>query len=357
MSEKNFDQARFEALQAKVVGDVAGAIGVLMGYIGDQSGVYRVLEKAGPCTHEELSDKAGIDSRYLREWLSANSAAGYVDYNAANDTFSLSPEQAALFAHEGEVTCMQGSFEATVAQIAGYDTAVDVFRTGRGRPWDEHLSCFFCGGDRFFRPEYMANLLDSWIPALDGVEAKLKSGARVADIGCGQGTASILMAKDFPNSTFFGIDLHAPSLEEAKAKADQAGVQNIEFQLATAKQYSEVDLDLVCVFDALHDMGDPVGAAAHIKQSLKPDGTLMLVEALAPDSLRAGSDLSTAISYAFSTVVCVPCSRSQEVGLALGSQAGERRLTDVLKEAGFDKVVRAAETAANMVLEARAGHA
>lgn len=355
MNEQGFDQARFESLQAKLIGDVAGAIGILMAYIGDQTGVYRVLEESGPCTHEELSQKAGIDSRYLREWLSANSAAGYVDYNATNDTFSLSPEQASLLSHEGEATCMQGSVESIVSQIAGYDTAVDVFKTGRGRPWDEHLSCFFCGGDRFFRPVYMANLVDNWIPALDGVEARLKSGAKVADVGCGHGTTTILMAQSYPNSTIYGIDLHAPSIAEAKARAEKAGVRNVEFQLAGAKEYSEVDFDLACVFDALHDMGDPVGAAAHIRQSLKPAGTLMLVENLAPDTLAEGTDLTSAISYAFSTVVCVPCSRAQEVGLALGSQAGEKRLTDVLNHAGFDKVHRAAETASAMVLEARVG--
>ncbi|MCH8862017.1 MAG: methyltransferase domain-containing protein [Proteobacteria bacterium] len=354
MSNHDFDQAKFEELQGKVMGDVGGAIGVLMSYIGDQAGVYRVLEEVGPCSHEELSAKAGIDARYLREWLSSNAAAGYIDYDAANDTFSLSPEQAALFAHEGEPTCMQGFFESIVSQYASYETAVDVFKTGKGRPWSDHLPCCFCGTDRFFRPGYAANLVESWIPALEGVEAKLEAGAKVADIACGHGSSTILLAERYPNSTIHGFDFHPPSIEEAKDKAEKAGVRNVEFQVVSAKEFPGNDFDLACIFDALHDMGDPVGAAAHIKASLKSDGTFMLVEPLAADSLGENLNLLAAIFYGFSTTICVPTSRSQEVGLALGAQAGEKRLTEVLNEAGFGNVRRAAETPTNMVLEARA---
>ncbi len=354
VSEQSFDEAKFAELQGKVMGDIGGAVGVLMAYIGDQAGVYKALEKAGPCTHKTLSEKSGIDPRYLREWLSSNAASGYVGYDAADDTFSLSPEQAALFAHEGEPTCMQGFFETIVAQYAGYETAVDVFKTGKGRPWSDHLPCCFCGTDRFFRPGYAANLVENWIPALDGVEAKLKSGAKVADVGCGHGSSTILMAQAYPKSTIHGIDFHGPSIDEARSKAKRAGVRNVEFHVSSAKEFSGSDFDFACIFDALHDMGDPVGAAAHIKEVLKPDGTFMVVEPAAADSLGENLNVLAAIFYGFSTTICVPTSRSQEVGLALGAQAGEKQLTEVLNQAGFSAVRRATETPTNMVLEARA---
>ena len=285
MSTQEFDQEKFDELQGKVFADVGGAMAVLISYVGDQAGAYKALENAGPCTATKLAEKSGIDARYLLEWLSANAAAGYVGYDAASETFSLSPEQSALFAHEGAPTCMQGFFESIVSQYAGHETAVDVFKTGRGRPWSEHQSCCFCGTDRFFRPGYAFNLVDHWIPALDGVEAKLKTGAKVADIGCGFGSSAIIIAQNFPNSTVIGYDFHAPSIKAAKAKAKEAGVANIEFHVATAKDYQETGFDFICVFDALHDMGDPVGAASHIKNSLKPDGTFMVVEPAAGDTL------------------------------------------------------------------------
>jgi ubiquinone/menaquinone biosynthesis C-methylase UbiE len=354
MNTQAFDETKFEELQGKVMGDVAGAIGLLMAYIGDQAGVYSVLEKAGPCTCEELAEKSGINARYLREWLSSNAASGYVTYNASDDTFSLSPEQAAIFAHEGEPTCMQGFFQCVVAQYEANEKAVDVFKTGKPRPWSEQTPCCFCGTDRFFRPGYAANLVSSWIPALDGVEAKLKAGARVADIGCGLGSSTILMAESYPNSTIIGIDFHGPSIEEARAKAEKAGLKNIEFHQTAAKEFDQKDFDFACIFDALHDMGDPIGAAAHIKKSLKPDGTFMVVEPMASDNLEDNLHLLGAIFYGFSTTICVPTSRSQEVGLALGAQAGQKRISDVLTEAGFSNVHRATETPTNMVLEARA---
>ncbi len=348
------DQEKFEELQGKVMEDVAGAIGVLMSYIGDQSGVYRALEEAGPCSYKDLSERAGVDARYLREWLSSNAAAGYVNYDAGSDSFSLSPEQAAIFAHDGEPTCMQGFFEAVVAQFATYETAVDVFKSGKGRPWSDHLPCCFCGTDRFFRPGYIANLVENWIPALDGVEAKLKAGAKVADIGCGHGSSTILLAESYPKSTVYGFDFHAPSIKKAKAKAEKAGIKNVEFEVVSAKEFPGSGYDLACIFDALHDMGDPVGAATHIKESLNPDGTFMVVEPLAADDLEGNLNLLGSIFYGFSTTVCVPTSRAQEVGLGLGSQAGEKRLTEVLNQGGFNQVRRATETPTNMVLEARA---
>jgi 2-polyprenyl-3-methyl-5-hydroxy-6-metoxy-1,4-benzoquinol methylase len=352
MNTATFDTDKFEQLQGKVMGDVGGAIGVFMAFLGDQAGVYQVLEKQGPCSHGELASATGLSERYLREWLSANAAFGYVDYNAENDTFSLSPEQAALFAHEGETTCMQGFFQAVVAQYETQETAVDVFKTGRGRPWGEHSACCFCGTDRFFRPGYAANLVDSWIPALNGVDATLRSGGKIADVGCGHGSSSILMAESYPNSSVRGFDFHPPSVETASAKATAGNLPNVEFQVGSADEFPGDDYDLICIFDALHDMGDPVGVARHIRESLKPGGTFMLVEPLAGDSLEENLNLLSGIFYGFSTTICVPTSKAQDVGLALGAQAGQARLTEVLMEAGFSQVRRATETPTNMVLEA-----
>jgi len=354
MTIQEFSQEKFDELQGKVFADVGGAMAVLISYLGDQAGVYKALEDAGPCTARMLAEKSGIDARYLLEWLSANAASGYVGYDAENETFSLSPEQAALFTHEGEPTCMHGFFESIVSQYAGYETAVDVFKTGRGRPWSEHQSCCFCGTDRFFKPGYALNLVGHWIPALDGVEAKLKAGAKVADIGCGFGSSAILIAESFPNSSVIGYDFHEPSIKAAKAKAKKAGLTNVEFHVASATEYPGTDFDFACVFDALHDMGDPVGAANHIKQSLKPDGTFMVVEPIAGDQLSDNLHLLGGIFYGYSTLMCVPASKAQDVGMALGAQAGEKRLTEVLNVAGFSNVKRATETPINMILEARA---
>jgi len=346
------DEAELEALAGKVVGDVAGAMGVLLAYIGDQTGVYVALEEAGPCSAEKLASKLGMNAKYIHEWLASNAANGYVTYHPEGGQYSLTPEQAIVFAREGNPNFLQGFFQSVVAQYETHEKAVDTFRTGRGRPWGDHSSCTFCGTDRFFRPGYEANLLENWIPALVGVEEKLRRGAKVADIACGHGSSTILMAKAFPSSTFFGFDFHQPSIEQARKQASAAGVSNVEFHVASAKAFPGGDYDLACIFDALHDMGDPVGAAAFIRGTLKPSGTFMMVEPLAGDSVGDNLHPLGACYYAFSTVLCTPTSLAQEVGLGLGTQAGEKRLTEVLNEAGFPVVRRAAETATNMVLEA-----
>lgn len=352
MAMRSIDETKLMELQGKVVGDVAGAMGLLMAYIGDQAGVYAQLERLGPCRSDELAQQLGLSPRYLHEWLCANAAFNYVSYDPNSSQFSLSPEQAALFAHDGEVTCMQGFFQSVVSQFESHEAAVEVFKTGNGRPWSEQTPCCFCGTDRFFRPGYDANLVSQWIPALTGVEPKLKAGARVADVGCGHGSSTILMAQAYPKSTIVGIDFHGPSIATAKEKAAAAGINNVEFHQCSAKEFAQTGFDLVCIFDALHDMGDPVGAAKHIKQSLKPDGCFMVVEPAASDKLEDNLHPLGGIYYGFSTTVCVPTSMSQEVGLALGAQAGQRRLADVLTEAGFRQVRRASETPTNMVLEA-----
>ena len=350
MSEQ-IDMARVEELAGKVIGDVAGALSLYMAYLGDQTGVFEALDELGRVNLDQLADHTGLNAKYLHEWLGSVSAAGYVTFHPEDETFSLAPEQALIFTREGQPACMQGFIQAVVSQYESHEKAVRTFKSGKGRPWSDQSECCFCGTDRFFRPGYAANLTSDWIPALDGVEDKLKAGAKIADIGCGHGSSSILMAQAYPNSTVYGFDFHQPSIEEARRKAKQAGVDNVEFHLATAQDYPGTDYDFACIFDALHDMGDPVGAAAHIRETLKDDGTFMLVEPMAGDSMADNMNPLGQIFYAFSTTVCTPASLAQEVGLGLGAQAGQERLTEVLNEAGFAKVRRASETPTNMVLE------
>ncbi len=348
------DMERLQTFVGKVMGDIGGALALLLSYIGDQSGVFRALRDHGPCSSAQLAQAAGVDERYLREWLSAMAAGGYVVYQPADDSFALTPEQAIVLAAEGHPACMQGFFQAVVSQFATHEQALDVFRSGAGRPWSSHHGCFFCGTDRFFRAGYAANLVDAWLPALDGVVERLHRGARVADVGCGYGSSAVLMAQAFPASTIVGFDFHAPSIEAARAKAAAAGVgANTEFVVASAKQIGPEGFDLVCMFDALHDMGDPVGVARRVRECLAPGGTFMLVEPLAGDRLQDNLHLPGQLFYSMSTLVCTPTSRAQEVGLALGAQAGEQRLAAVLREAGFSRIRRVAETATNMVLEVR----
>ena len=345
------DETRLNDLIGKVIGDVAGALSLFMAYLGDQAGVFSALDGAGKLTLADLAAKTGLNEKYLREWLGSVSAAGYVTFDPQDETFSLTPEQALVFTREGQPACMQGFFQLIVSQFAGHEKATETFRTGQGRPWGDHPACLFCGTDRFFRPGYQANLIDNWIPSLDGVEAKLKAGARVADIGCGHGSSTVLMAQAYPNSTIVGIDYHAPSIEAARAKAAEAGVSNVEFQVAKAQDFAGEGYDFACIFDALHDMGDPVGAARHIRETLAPGGTFMLVEPMAGDTMADNMHPLGQIFYAASCTICTPNSLSQEVGLGLGAQAGQKALTEVLTEAGFGNVRRAAETPTNMVLE------
>ena len=344
-----------EELAGKVGSDAGGALGVLLAYIGDQSGVYRALEASGPIDCEGLAKETGLNSRYLREFLSANAGHGYVTYHADTECFSLSEAQAAIFSHEGQPTCMQGFFQSIVGQYATHDAALQTFKSGKGRPWGEHDECCFCGTDRFFRPGYEANLLETWIPSLEGVDEKLINGATVADIGCGHGSSTIMMAKKYPNSTFHGYDFHGPSVEEANQKAKTAGLSNVEFHECAAKEIPDNQYDFACIFDALHDMGDPIGAAKRISKVLAKDGTFMLVEPMSEDSLQENLEKNPMCGayYSFSTLVCVPTSKSQEVGLQLGAQAGQAKLTEVLNEAGFSRVRRTSENASNMVLEVR----
>ena len=353
MSENtNVDHDKLMGLFGNVFSHISGAMGLMMAYLGDQAGVYKKLQELGPCSTAILAQAADVDERYLQEWLSSNAAHGYVTYDGEKDEFSLTPEQEIVFCREGEPQCMQGLIQAVVGLMATQDIALDVFKTGRGRPWSEHHSCCFCGTDRFFRPAYVSHLIEEWIPSMTGVVDKLKKGGKVADIGCGLGSTTILMAETYPNSHIYGYDFHDESIKIAKERAVEKGLSNITFEVADSKKINQSDFDFACIFDALHDMGDPVGVANGIKNILKDDGTFMLVEPYAEDALKDNLNPSSAMMYGFSTVVCVPTSRAQEVGLCLGAQAGPKRLTGVLNDAGFEDVRISAKTTNNIVFEA-----
>ena len=342
-----------QQLLGQLVTDLGAAVNGALVILGDRLGIYATLADSGPATSQELAAKTGLDERQLREWLSAQAASGYITYDVIRTTFSLTPEQAAVFADPNSPVAMTGGFYSVSAVYHDEPMVAESFRTGSGVPWGEHHDCLFCGTERFFRPGYEANLCSNWIPALEGVLEKLSSGITVADIGCGHGASTLIMAKAFPNSKFHGFDIHPASITAAKRHALEQGVANAEFQVATAKDFPGRGYGFATIFDALHDMGDPVGAASHVRRSLDPNGTFMIVEPLAGDSLAENLNPVGRVYYGFSTMVCTPSSLSQEVGLALGAQAGEKRLSAVLSEAGFTRVRRATETPFNMVLEAR----
>jgi 2-polyprenyl-3-methyl-5-hydroxy-6-metoxy-1,4-benzoquinol methylase len=348
------DEERLMAFMGQAVTDMSAAISVALMYIGDRLGLYKGMAGAGPITSLQLAEKTGTSERYVREWLSNNAAGGYVTYDASTQTFELPDEQAFALADESSPVFLGGAFELLASCWADADLIADAFKTGKGVGWHEHDHRLFQGTERFFRPGYAGHLTTAWIPALDGVEPTLQAGAKVADVGCGHGASTIIMALAYPKSTFLGFDYHDKSIHAAREAAAAAGVSGrIAFEVATAKDYPGSDYDLICFFDALHDMGDPVGAAAHAKQALKSNGTVMLVEPFANDKLEDNFSPVGRMFYGGSTMLCTPASLSQEVGLGLGAQAGEARLAGVAKEAGFSRFRRAAETPFNLVLEAR----
>lgn len=344
------DMAKLEPLLGTMVTEIGAAANAALVLTGDKLGLYRALA-AGAMTSAELAEKTGTHERYVREWLSAQAASGYVSCDAAAGTFWLSPEQAAVFADEDSPVLMTGGFYSLTALFADEPKLTEAFKSGKGLGWGDRCNCLFCGVERFFRPGYKGHLVSEWLPALDGVVAKLERGAKVADVGCGHGASTLIMARAYPNSEFVGYDFHEPSVAHAREHAK--GYANLRFEKARAQDFTGSDFDLITIFDAFHDMGDPVGAAAHARSALKRDGTLMLVEPKAGDTLAENLNPVGRVYYAFSTSVCVPCSLGQEVGAALGAQAGERRLSEAIRKGGFAKVRRAAETPFNMVLEAR----
>jgi len=347
------DEAKLNEFMGKFVGDLGAVMHAATIVLGDKLRLYKALADR-PARVEELARRTETDERYLREWLSAQAASGYVQYDAASEMFSLSEEQAFALAVEGSPAFIPGAFHVAVATFKAVPKMTQAFRTGLGLGWHEHDASLFHGTDRFFRPNYAANLVSSWIPALDGVEARLTAGASVADVGCGHGASTILMAQAYPASTFTGFDYHEPSIAHARAAAKKAGVDDrVSFEVASAKSYPGRDYDLVAMFDCLHDMGDPVGASAHVRESLKQDGAWMIVEPFANDRLEDNLNPVGRIYYSASTLICTPASRSQEVGLCLGAQAGEKRLRQAVSDGGFAKFRRAAQTPFNLVFEAR----
>ena len=349
------DSNVLHAFIGKMLGDLGGAFSVPTVRIGFRLGLFDSLHAQGPATAAELAERTGLAPRYVREWALAQAASGYLSYEPGSDAFSMSAEQAMVFANKDSPVYLEGAFELVAAMVEVQPKVEQAFRTGQGVAWGDSAACLFCAAGAFFRPGYVNAIVPSWLPALDGVIARLERGAKVADIGCGVGFSTLLMAEAFPNSRFVGYDFHPPSIDEARAHAAaHAADGRVRFEVAQAKEITERGFDLVTMFDCLHDMGDPRGCAAHIRHLLQPEGTLMAVEPLAADdpAQNVASPVSR-LYYNASTMICVPTSLAQEVGEALGAQAGEQRLTEIMRDAGFSRVRRATEGPFNMVLEAR----
>ncbi|HEY2455719.1 MAG TPA: class I SAM-dependent methyltransferase [Candidatus Acidoferrum sp.] len=344
---------KLNSFLGQFVGDLGAAVHTGMVVIGDKLGLYKALA-SGAMTSSELAAKTKTDERYLREWLSSQAAGGYITYDDATKKFSLTEEQAFTLADENSPAYLPGAFQLALGSLAAVPRIAESFRTGAGMGWHEHDDGVFHGCEKFFRPGYAANLMSTWIPSLQDVTAKLEAGARVADVGCGKGASTILMAKAYPKSKFFGFDYHDKSIEAARENAKSEGVgERATFEVAKAKEFPGKDYDFVAVFDCLHDMGDPIGAARHVRESLSKDGTWMIVEPFANDELKDNLNPVGRMYYSFSTLLCTPCSRSQEVALCLGAQSGEKRIREVVSTAGFSRFRRATETPFNIVYEAR----
>jgi SAM-dependent methyltransferase len=348
------DQAKLDEFAGKVFNDMGAAATGAMVLIGDKLGLYKALAQGGPLAPAELAARTGTAERYVREWLAAQAAAGYVQYRPETGAYAMTTEQAMVLADDASPAFMAGGFEVVASMFKDEPKISAAFGTGKGVGWHEHSPCLFRGTERFFRAGYAAHLVQEWLPALAGVREKLERGAKVADVGCGHGASSILMAQAFPNSSFIGFDYHGPSVERAREGAREAGVERrCRFEVADAKSYPGADYDLVACFDCLHDMGDPVGAAKHVRQTLAADGTWLIVEPYASDAVEDNLNPVGRIYYAASTMICVPASLSQEEGMALGAQAGEARLRQVVTAGGFSRFRRATATPFNLVLEAR----
>ena len=348
------DQAKLDEFVGKMLNDMGAVATGAMVLIGDKLGLYKALAEGDALAPAELAARTSTAERYIREWLAAQAAAGYVQYRPETGTYAMTTEQALVLADDTSPAFMAGGFEVLASMFKDEPKISEAFRSGRGVGWHEHSPCLFRGTERFFRTGYAAHLVQEWLPALAGVREKLERGAKVADVGCGHGASTILMARAFPSSSFTGFDYHGASVDRARAAAREAGVErSCRFEVADAKSYPGNDYDLVAFFDCLHDMGDPAGAAKHVRQSLGADGTWLIVEPYADDTVEGNLNPVGRIYYAASTMICVPASLSQEVGLALGAQAGEARLREVVMAGGFTRFRRATATPFNLVLEAR----
>ncbi len=348
------DADKLMAFVQRAVGEVGAALNAALVVMGDKLGLYRALAGAGPLTPGELADRTATAERYVREWLNAQAAGGFVSYDPGSGRYTLGPEQTVALTDETSPAYLAGFFQIALGSVLDSPRVTEAARTGAGIGWHAHVHDVHEGCERFFRPGYNAHLVAEWLPSLDGALAKLDGGARVADVGCGHGASTILMAKAYPASTFDGFDYHEESIATARERAGSAGVSGrVTFDVASAASYPGRDYDLVTMFDCLHDMGDPVGAAGHVLQSLAADGTWMIVEPAAGDRIEDNINPVGRAYYAFSTLLCTPCSLSQDVGLALGAQAGEARIRDVVTTAGFTRFRRVAQTPFNLVFEAR----
>lgn len=346
------NEERLNAFLGRAVGDLGAAVSAVLVSIGDELGFYRALAKA-PLTPADLATQTGTSERYVREWLGNQAAGGYVDFDKTRGTYFLNEEQALCLADPNGPVDLPGAYSIVQDLFHVRPRAIENFRTGGGMEWGEHHACLFHGTERFFRASYNMHLLSSWLPALDGAAGKLAAGAKAADVGCGHGSSTILMAKAFPNSEFVGIDYHPDSIETAKARARDAGVTNARFEVADATSYSDRGLDFIAFFDCLHDMADPAGAARHARKALKDDGHCMIVEPFAGDAVHDNLNPVGRVYYGASSLVCVPVSLAKG-GPALGAQAGEHQLREVVVNGGgFTRFRRATETPFNLVLEAR----
>lgn len=348
------DEQKLNTLVGSVLHDLGGAFSVPLVQIGERLGIYEALSEKGPCTASELSEATGLSERYLREWLCAQAASSYISFDAETKTFSMTPEQAFVFSNRQSPFYLAPAFGAAAAFQDNEPQVREAFKTGEGVSWGDQTQCLSCAVARFFRPGYHNHLIQSWLPSIDGMLEKLEKGARVADVGCGHGITSVIMAQAFPNSEFIGLDFHEHSIQEARGHAKSHGLTNVHFEVSRAKEMPG-KYDLVTLFDCLHDMGDPVGGMKHVRDSLNSGGACMIVEPMASDNIEENMNPVGRMYYCASTMVCVPTSLAQETGVALGAQAGEKRLKEIiLSEAGFEKCERIAETPFNMVLSASA---
>ena len=347
------DEAKLNEFMGRAVGDIGAGISAALVVLGDRLGLYKALAEGGGLTSTELARRTGTAERYVREWLDNQAAGGFVTYDAAKATYALPAEQAMALADDASPAFLPGAFQIVQAAFAAIPRIEERFKSGGGLEWGEQHPCLFEGTERFFRSGYVGNLVDKWLPALDGVVPKLQAGAKVADIGCGHGASTILMAKAFPNSTFFGFDSHADSVRVASQRAAAAGLSDrVKFQVAGAGDFPGTGYDLIAHFDCLHDMADPLGAARQARKAIAKDGTWLIVEPAAGDRPEQNHNPVGRVFYGASTVFCVPCSLAQR-GPALGAQAGQKRISAVVSEGGFGKVRKATETPFNLILEAR----
>lgn len=354
MGTSTINQSKLESFVMHAIGDLSAGYAGIMVSLGSKLGLYKAMAGAGPISSKELAKRTDCAERYVREWLNAQAAGGYVVYHALSDTYELSPEQAMVLADKDSPVYIPNAWNVPASMWFDEEKAIEAFRTGKGVAWSDHHGRLYCGVAAFYRNAYRGSLVSQWLPALDGVKEQLESGIAVADVGCGYGHSTVLMAEAFPQSRFYGFDTHTASVTEARRNADEAGLgARVRFDVARAVDYPGKNYGLICFFDCLHDLGDPVAAARYAAEALAPNGTVMLVEPFANDRVQDNISPVARLYYAASTTLCCAHSISEGGHLVLGAQAGEARLAEVFRKAGFKHFRRAAETSFNLILEAR----